>query len=61
LIFFGAAFVTEDGNELGTFNRNIAIKGRKATTHTNLDERTLNVDFGYEGEWIFGYKVQMCL
>ena len=53
--FFGAAFVTEDGNELGTFNRNIAIKGRKATTHTNLDERTLNVDFGYEGN---GYWLQ---
>jgi PKD repeat protein len=47
--YFGAAFVTEDGNELGTFNRNIAIKGRKATTHTNLDERTANFDFGYEG------------
>jgi len=53
--FFGAAFVTEDGNELGTFNNNIAIKGRKATTHTNLDERTANVDFGYEGN---GYWLQ---
>jgi len=52
--FFGAAFTTEDGNELGTFNRNIAIKGRKATTATDLDDRTSNIDFGYEGNgfWI---------
>lgn len=53
--FFGGAFVTEDGNELGTFSRNIAIKGRKATTETNLDTRTLNIDFGYEGN---GYWIQ---
>ena len=52
--YFGGAFVTEDGNELGTFNRNIAIKGRKATTVTDLTTRTLNIDFAFEGNgfWI---------
>jgi PKD repeat protein len=52
--YFGGAFVTEDGNELGTFNRNIAIKGRKATTVTDLTARTLNTDFAFEGNgfWI---------
>ncbi len=52
--YFGAAFITEDGNELGRFNRNMAIKGRKATTVTDLEMRTANFDFGFEGNgfWI---------
>lgn len=47
--YFGAAFVTEDGNELGRFTGNMAIKGRKATTVTDINARTANFDFGYEG------------
>ena len=52
--FGGAAFVTEDGNELGTFNRNIAIKGKKASLVTDFESRTANFDFGFEGNgfWI---------
>ncbi|MFI5172482.1 MAG: G8 domain-containing protein, partial [Chitinophagales bacterium] len=50
----GAAFVTEAGNELGAFNRNIAIKGKKATLFTDFNVRTPNFDFGFEGNafWI---------
>lgn len=52
--YFGAAFVTEDGNELGRFMGNIAIKGRKAATVTDIEVRTANFDFGFEGNgfWI---------
>lgn len=53
--FGGAAFVTEAGNELGSFNRNMAIKGKKANVVTDVNIRTPNFDFGFEGN---GYWIQ---
>ena len=51
---FGAAFVTEDGSELGTFKRNIAI--RCPGTGEDLEGREKAVDFGFSGHgfWFQG-------
>lgn len=57
--FQGAAFVTEDGNELGSFIGNFAIKGLGTTLITDSHIRTLAFDGGYEGNgyWIQGPNV----
>lgn len=57
--FGGAAFVTESGNELGTFKRDFAIKGLRASIVTDIETRTLNFDFGSEGNgfWMQGSNV----
>lgn len=51
--FLGAAFITEDGNELGAFRRNIAIKGMgDSDPDRNLEvsDRTANFDLGFNGD-----------
>ncbi len=57
--FGGAAFVTEEGNELGSFRRDMAIKGLRATIVTDIIARTANFDFGSEGNgfWMQGANV----
>ena len=57
--FGGAAFVTEDGNELGSFRRDMAIKGLRASLVTDIIARTSNFDFGSEGNgfWLQGVNV----
>ncbi len=53
--FRGAAFVTEFGNELGAFRKNVAVKGEKASDLFLLPERVAVFDLGFEGN---GYWIQ---
>lgn len=51
--FRGAAFITEDGNELGAFRRNIAIKGigdDDPDIDIEVSPRVSNFDLGFNGE-----------
>jgi hypothetical protein len=68
--FFGAGFVTEDGDELGTFTSNIAIKGRGtgefATRKARINfqhptRRQALADFAFMGDgfWFNGPAIRV--
>lgn len=54
---FGAAFVTEAGDEIGTFNHNLAMKG--LGSGAQVDGRKNVQDFGHDGDgfWLQGGNV----
>lgn len=56
---FGSAFVTEDGNEVGSFRRNIAIKGKGIDTDHNIKLNSTLHDFGRYGSgfWFQGRNI----
>ncbi len=54
---YGTAFVAERGDEIGTYNGNLAIRGTgDGTGLGNMNGRRGNMDFGHEGEgfWFQG-------
>ncbi len=54
---YGTAFVAERGDEIGTYNGNLAIRGTgDGTGLGNMNGRRGNLDFGHEGEgfWFQG-------
>lgn len=65
--FNGSAFVTEEGNELGAFNRNIAIKGigvdemPPGTSEIYITSRALIFDLAFEGDgfWIKSTNIEL--
>lgn len=56
---FGAAFVTENGGEMGSFRRNIAIKSRGWDTDHDIKKNSTLHDFGRYGSgfWFQGRNV----
>ena len=56
----GSSFVTEDGNEIGSFDRNLSINSLGATWESMQDRRA-NHDFGYNGHgfWMQGPGVEL--
>src|SRR5262249_22614458 len=56
---FGAAYVTEAGDETGKFNHNIAIKG--LGSGEQVDNRKNVQDFGHDGDgfWLQGGNVEV--
>ncbi|MFN0276171.1 MAG: PKD domain-containing protein [Chitinophagales bacterium] len=64
--FVGAAYVTEAGNELGSFINNLALKGTgndlydPTSPQFSRPLRTANFDLGYEGDgfWLHGVNVE---
>lgn len=65
--FSGSGYVTEAGNELGAFNRNIAIKGvgndllPPGSDELYLIPRLTRFDLGFEGDgyWIHSHNVEL--
>jgi hypothetical protein len=57
----GAAFVTEDGNEVGLMHSNLAMNTVGSLTTENILSRHANHDFGYEGNgfWFQGPGVEV--
>lgn len=53
--FKGSAFVTEDGNEIGSMTNNIAVKGLFDNSGISTTDRVLDFDLGYDGT---GYWLQ---
>lgn len=53
--FKGSAFVTEDGNEIGSMTYNMAVKGLFDNSGFIMTDRVLVFDFGYDGT---GYWLQ---
>ena len=56
----GSSFVTEDGNEIGSFDRNLSINSLGATWESMQDRRDIH-DFGYNGHgfWMQGPGVEL--